>query len=100
MVQESKTKSTAQAIAGELAKAPSCHRIVFETGRMAPILFRGRGSIVRGTPKAEAGFLYRLGDSGKTSKNTGGEGGIRTHERLTTLPVFKTGAFNHSATSP
>src|SRR5271165_6605142 len=27
--------------AGELAKAPSCRRIVFETGRMAPILFHG-----------------------------------------------------------
>ena len=26
----------------ELAKAPSCHRIVFETGRMAPILFHGK----------------------------------------------------------
>ena len=25
----------------ELAKAPSCRRIVFETGRMAPILFHG-----------------------------------------------------------
>ena len=34
VVRESKTESTAQAIAGELAKAPSCHRIVFETGRM------------------------------------------------------------------
>jgi hypothetical protein len=32
---ESKTASTADAIAGELAKAPSCRRIVFETGRMA-----------------------------------------------------------------
>jgi transposase len=31
----------AQAIADELAKAPSCRRIVFETGRMAPILFEG-----------------------------------------------------------
>ena len=31
----------AQAIADELAKAPSCRRIVFETGRMAPILFHG-----------------------------------------------------------
>ena len=41
MVRESKTESTAQAIAGELAKAPSCRRIVFETGRMAPILFHG-----------------------------------------------------------
>ena len=29
-----------------------------------------------------------------------GGGGIRTHEGLSSLPVFKTGAFNHSATSP
>ena len=41
VVRESKTESTAQAIAGELAEAPSCRRIVFETGRMAPILFHG-----------------------------------------------------------
>jgi transposase len=41
VVRESKTESTAEAIAGELSKAPSCHRIVFETGRMAPILFHG-----------------------------------------------------------
>ena len=39
VVRESKTASTAEAIAGELAKAPGCRRIVFETGRMAPILF-------------------------------------------------------------
>ena len=39
---EGKSASTAEAIAGELAKAPICHRIVFETGRMAPILFHGR----------------------------------------------------------
>ena len=30
----------------------------------------------------------------------GGEGGIRTHEGLAPLPVFKTGAFNRSATPP
>ena len=30
----------------------------------------------------------------------GGWGGIRTHETLTGLPVFKTGAFNRSATHP
>ena len=30
----------------------------------------------------------------------GGEGGIRTHGTLARTPVFKTGAFNHSATSP
>src|SRR5271157_5934438 len=41
VVHESKTVSTAEAIAGELAKAPGCRRIVFKTGRMAPILFHG-----------------------------------------------------------
>ena len=30
----------------------------------------------------------------------GGWGGIRTPETLAGLPVFKTGAFNHSATHP
>ncbi len=30
----------------------------------------------------------------------GGEGGIRTHETVAGSPVFKTGAFNHSTTSP
>ena len=32
--------------------------------------------------------------------NNGGEGGIRTHERVAPLLVFKTSAFDHSATSP
>jgi hypothetical protein len=31
---------------------------------------------------------------------TGGESGIRTPEGLTSLTVFKTAAFNHSANSP
>ena len=30
----------------------------------------------------------------------GGRGGIRTPDRLPPMPVFKTGAFNHSATRP
>jgi transposase len=38
---EGASASTAEAIAKELAKAPRCCRIVFETGRMAPILFHG-----------------------------------------------------------
>ena len=33
-------------------------------------------------------------------KLNGGEGGIRTHDGLAPMPVFKTGAFNRSATSP
>ena len=38
---EGKSASTAEAISDKLSKAPNCHRIVFETGRMAPILFHG-----------------------------------------------------------
>jgi transposase len=41
MVRESKTESTAQAISDELSTARSCRQIMFETGRMAPILFHG-----------------------------------------------------------
>ena len=41
VVYEGKSASTAEAIADKLSEAPSCHRIVFETGRMAPILFHG-----------------------------------------------------------
>jgi hypothetical protein len=34
------------------------------------------------------------------ARGNGGEGGIRTHERLAPLPVFETGPFNRSGTSP
>jgi hypothetical protein len=33
-------------------------------------------------------------------KNSGGEGGIRTHGGVTPTPVFETGLFNRSSTSP
>jgi hypothetical protein len=36
----------------------------------------------------------------RQTESTGGEGEIRTHEPREGLPVFKTGAFNRSATSP
>ena len=55
VVHESKTASTAEAIAGELAKAPSCRRIVFETGRMAPILFHGLSQLVCPLSASRAG---------------------------------------------
>ena len=41
VVYEGKTESTARAIASELAKAPGCRRIVFETGPMARSCFTG-----------------------------------------------------------
>jgi hypothetical protein len=46
--------------------------------------------------------LLRAGDvsEGGNLFPKGGRGGIRTHETLARLPVFKTGAFNRSATRP
>lgn len=62
------------------------------------------------SPAIRVGYRYKttdsLGNNTKTHWNNGssykliGEAGIRTLEELTPLPVFKTGAFGHSATSP
>lgn len=41
VVREAKATSTANAVAQELMEAPACRRIVFETGRMAPMLYHG-----------------------------------------------------------
>ena len=43
-----------------------------------------------------------LGDKAaeKGFQRSGGEGGIRTPGTVSRTPVFKTGAFNRSATSP
>ena len=41
VVHEAKAASTPGAIADELTKAPACRRVVFETGRMAPMLYHG-----------------------------------------------------------
>jgi hypothetical protein len=40
------------------------------------------------------------GDVSLQLRLAGGEGGIRTPDTLSGMPVFKTGAINHSATSP
>lgn len=39
VIHQAKVASTPADIAQELAKAPACRRVVFETGRMAPMLF-------------------------------------------------------------
>ncbi|GJE03565.1 IS110 family transposase [Methylobacterium isbiliense] len=41
VIHQGKAASTPADIEQELAKAPACRRIVFETGRMAPMLFHG-----------------------------------------------------------
>ena len=42
---EVKVPSTPADIASALAQAPACERIVFETGRMAPMLYHGLGQL-------------------------------------------------------
>lgn len=48
VVHQAKVSSTPVDIEAELAKAPACRRVVFETGRMAPMLYHGLAE--RGLP--------------------------------------------------
>jgi transposase len=41
VVYEAKVPSTPASIAAALARAPACRRVLFETGRMAPMLYHG-----------------------------------------------------------
>ena len=72
VVRESKTESTAQAVANELAKAPSCRRIVFETGRMARKLpmMSNLFSTKRAWPEMADGAPYvpRMRKSGRSTR--------------------------------
>ena len=46
VVRESKTASTARAIADELAKPPRCRRVVFDTGECRRPCFTGRANSI------------------------------------------------------
>ena len=41
VIYEAKVPSTAAGIAAALARVPACRRVLFETGRMAPMLYHG-----------------------------------------------------------
>src|SRR5262249_21275040 len=66
-------------------------------GPFSPVRFASEQSRKTGVfrifrlEKRELSLLSRL---------YGGEGGIRTPDTVSRIPVFKTGAINHSATSP
>jgi transposase len=68
VVRESNTASAAAAIAVELSKAPSCRRIAFETGRMAPILFHGPSQLGFPVVCVESRQAYRALKSLATHK--------------------------------
>jgi hypothetical protein len=59
--------------------------------------------VLKYVPSAPTGaFKRRVGAGALAGAKArfGGRGEIRTHEGLAPLPVFKTGALNHSATLP
>src|SRR5271156_1865185 len=66
--------------------------------------YGGEGELTWGilalAPWARSARPNRSRDFVELALHLGGEGEIRTHEPLAGLPVFKTGAFNRSATSP
>ncbi len=59
---------------------------------LAFLTLESRVRITHDTPFAIVRLL-------RTTEN-GGEGGIRTLDTVAGMPVFKTGPFNHSGTSP
>src|SRR5829696_768275 len=67
-----------------------------------PAVFSCGSKPDQGLPPGRAGQGYwrRGGGRAGQGRATGGGGGIRTRERLSPLPVFKTGAFSRSATPP
>src|SRR6516162_11886220 len=73
--------------------------------------FSGPGRAPTGAEKPPAGFrrprcrpkngiLRKVPSLRDFLRDAGGESGIRTHDGLTPMPVFKTGALNRSAISP
>src|SRR5258705_5004647 len=63
--------------------------------------FVGRAGTCQGTlpDYIEGNWIFR-DVLGLLGMGLGGEGGIRTHDTLARIPVFETGTFNRSATSP
>jgi hypothetical protein len=59
--------------------------------------FLGMRVRMRGAGSTPAHYSMRANG---LKKFVGGSGGIRTHDTVPRMPVFKTGAFNHSATLP
>src|SRR4029077_16724042 len=79
VVYEGKSASTAEAIADKLSEAPGCHRVVFETGRMAPILFHGLSQIGLPVVCVESRQAYQALKSLATHKSDRNDAGGLAH---------------------
>ena len=80
VVRESKAESTAQAVANELAKAPSCRRIVFETAN-GQILFHGLNQLGLPVVCLESRQAYQALKSLATHKTDRERGRARDRRR-------------------
>jgi transposase len=63
VIHRAKVPSTPADIAAELAQVPTCRRILFETGRMAPMLFHGLSQF--GLPVVGVVTVTRVGRGGE-----------------------------------
>lgn len=59
IVHEARATSAPDAIEAELARAPECRRVVFETGRMAPMLYHGLVALGLPVVRIESRQAYR-----------------------------------------
>src|SRR6266852_913610 len=65
-------------------------------GMATPCSVKSYGAVRRSPPQLEITNC----DFKCSNWGLGGEGGIRTHDTLARIPVFETGTFNRSVTSP
>lgn len=68
-----------------------------DDGRTNP---SAKGSAIRGAFGSNSNFSNFRATGCSTTIKIGGGGEIRTRDGLATIPVFKTGVFNHSTTPP
>ena len=77
VIHNAKVPSTPADIAAELAQVPSCRRVVFETGRMAPMLYHGLsqlGLTVICIESRQAYQALKLLTTHKTDRNDADDG--------------------------
>ena len=70
VIHKAKVPSTPADIAAELAQVPTCRRILFETGRMAPMLFHGLSQLGLPVVCVESRQAYQALKSLATHKTT------------------------------
>jgi hypothetical protein len=86
---------------GDSACTPACTKLVSTAASSRRrMMTNAETTPSNDQPGGEQKALEMLGDDDTCEDMLSGGAGIRTLERLSALPVFKTGAIDHSATPP